>query len=563
MEATTNSSFNNYPTGAKRSLVNLFDHTDAGTAYTYSNYLNGGYSGQMGVAKSYQVYPGDKVKIETYAKYADPSSSGSSNVTAFAAALLGAFGVPAPAGGETGTLASALNQFGSLVAGGGGANNPSGPKAFVNILIFDKDFNFLDIAYEAIDPAAKQVGVSPVVAHDFMMREYTIKEAGYVFMYVSNENPTLLDVYFDDVTMTYTPGRVIQSNEYYPFGLQTSNSWTRTDNKNDYLYNAGSELNQTNGWYEMFYRGYDPTTGRMLQVDPYATMYASHSTYNYSMNNPVMMNDPSGGQSEVPAGTSVSGWNRLQRLQGNDYSFQDYSSWYEDYSGGGGGGSGPYTGFWNNLLTNATPGTYQNDGKGSFMSYSFTINFGSTGEGDVGDNIAMWGEVEVTVSEISYGSEGQQQSGTQGGDLSVSQAGFGNDYLTRLGLMLSATGEIGDQKLHSGSYTKLNGTKGNFNDRPFKRLSQWGKANKNFDQGLSKMGKLANGLVVVTTVYDIFDDGNLKTSTVVNASLTALAIVVPVTAPFILGYAVLDYAFGISEYIDANSSGINTGIYDR
>jgi len=77
------------------------------------------------------------------------------------------------------------------------------------------------------------------------------------------------------------------------------------------------------------------------------------------------------------------------------------------------------------------------------------------------------------------------------------------------------------------------------------------------------MGKLANGLVVVTTVYDIFDDGNLKTSTVVNASLTALAIVVPVTTPFILGYAGLDYAFGISEYIDANSSGINTGIYDR
>jgi len=31
------------------------------------------------------------------------------------------------------------------------------------------------------------------------MREYTAKEEGYVFMYISNENPTLVDVYFDDV----------------------------------------------------------------------------------------------------------------------------------------------------------------------------------------------------------------------------------------------------------------------------------------------------------------------------------------------------------------------------
>ncbi len=35
------------------------------------------------------------------------------------------------------------------------------------------------------------------------MREYTAKEEGYVLMYVSNENATLVDVYFDDIVMTY------------------------------------------------------------------------------------------------------------------------------------------------------------------------------------------------------------------------------------------------------------------------------------------------------------------------------------------------------------------------
>jgi RHS repeat-associated protein len=65
------------------------------------------------------------------------------------------------------------------------------------------------------------------------------------------------------------------------------------------LYNAANELNKDNGWYEMHYRGYDPATGRMLQIDPFATMYASSTTYNYALNNPVIMNDPTGGQADV------------------------------------------------------------------------------------------------------------------------------------------------------------------------------------------------------------------------------------------------------------------------
>ena len=49
---------------------------------------------------------------------------------------------------------------------------------------------------------------------------------------------------------------------------------------NNFLYNAGNELNQASDWYEMFFRGYDPATGRMLQIDPYAPMYPSYSPFN-------------------------------------------------------------------------------------------------------------------------------------------------------------------------------------------------------------------------------------------------------------------------------------------
>jgi hypothetical protein len=44
----------------------------------------------------------------------------------------------------------------------------------------------------------------------------------------------------------------------------------------------------------MFFRGYDPALGRMLQVDPVASKYSSVSPYNYAFNDPVGLNDPSG-----------------------------------------------------------------------------------------------------------------------------------------------------------------------------------------------------------------------------------------------------------------------------
>ena len=143
--------------------------------------------------------------------------------------------------------------------------------------------------------AVNQVGATPVVAHDFMTREYTIKEEGYVFMYVSNENATLVDVYFDDIVMAHTKGNVVQYNEYYPFGLQTANSWTRENNTgNNFLANGGTELNTTSNLYDLQYRNYDPILGRMNQVDPMATKYASLTPYNFAFNDPVMFNDPSG-----------------------------------------------------------------------------------------------------------------------------------------------------------------------------------------------------------------------------------------------------------------------------
>ncbi len=97
---------------------------------------------------------------------------------------------------------------------------------------------------------------------------------------------------------TYTKSNIVQYNEYYPFGLQTANSWTRENvTGNNFLYNGGSELNTTTAVYDLFFRNYDPALGRMTQVDPVAAKYASLTPYNYSFNNPVSLNDPTGADS--------------------------------------------------------------------------------------------------------------------------------------------------------------------------------------------------------------------------------------------------------------------------
>src|SRR5690606_2712388 len=127
-----------------------------------------------------------------------------------------------------------------------------------------------------------------------------VKQEGYLFAYLSYDNdsnnclPAIAlakaGVYFDDLKVTHTPTNVLQYNEYYPFGLQTSNSWTRETSSNDYLYNAGNELNGNSGWYETFFRGYDPVLGRFMQADPLAYASSSHTPYN----DPVLYNDPMG-----------------------------------------------------------------------------------------------------------------------------------------------------------------------------------------------------------------------------------------------------------------------------
>lgn len=150
-----------------------------------------------------------------------------------------------------------------------------------------------------------------------------------------------------------------KSYKYYPFGLQTSASWTRESTTgNQYLYNAANELNKTSGWYEMYFRGYDPAIGRMLQIDPFAALFASKTTYNYALNNPVMMNDPSGGLTSAVGYTDsqLHTMYRLNRIYNGGPA--DFGDWASDNLDGFGMGDREING--------GNGRTYGFDGSGNF-----------------------------------------------------------------------------------------------------------------------------------------------------------------------------------------------------
>jgi RHS repeat-associated protein len=125
--------------------------------------------------------------------------------------------------------------------------------------------------------------------------QLTIKEAGYVFVYLSYEDLSNNFAYFDDLQIVHTKTNVIQYNEYYPFGLQAAASWTRENvTGNNFLANGGTELNPASALYDLEFRNYDPVLGRMNQVDPMAGQFSGITPYNYAFNSPIVLNDPQG-----------------------------------------------------------------------------------------------------------------------------------------------------------------------------------------------------------------------------------------------------------------------------
>ncbi len=360
--------------------------------------------------------------------------------------------------------------------------------------------------------------------------------------------------------------QIMEENHYYPFGLKhkkygsVDKDFVEIDDETGYFvgidvvpplrrkpyqykYNHREfqdelDLNVT----AMDFRQYDNALGRFHNMDRLAELAPGISPYRFAFNNPNYWSDPTG---------LFENW-----YDAINYALDNNISGTIGYSGGDNGL------YYINSGTGITAQSmYMIDENlviGGTMIEGITIGNGNGG-GGFGGNGGFDG-----VGGSGFGGNGGFDG--VGSSMAGFNFGFGgegiNGYLQTTGLMYSSVGAYGERAFKKGSYTQTNGNKGNFQDRPYKKLSQNAKSNYNFSKDLGKLSKAGTIVSAGAIAYDFLDDGNIKTSSVVNGTLLAISLFFPPTAGIVLAYTVADYFFDFSGKIDNRFGEINTGIYD-
>jgi RHS repeat-associated protein len=102
-------------------------------------------------------------------------------------------------------------------------------------------------------------------------------------------------VYFDDFKVEHVKSPVIESRDYYPFGMVFGNYQRENSLNNQYQYN-GRELQDelSLGLSDYGDRFYDASISRFTTLDKRAHNYMSYSPYGYVVNNPINNIDVNG-----------------------------------------------------------------------------------------------------------------------------------------------------------------------------------------------------------------------------------------------------------------------------
>ncbi len=276
---------------ARRIYSHVFDRTNGTNPTTtpgYSVRLSGVEKEKIGLSRSLSVMPGDVIQIEAYAKYfvADANYP---NFTNFVNAI--AAGTAAPGtivdGPGYNTPAPQVPFSTALTKSG---ETGTAPKAYLNWLVFDRDNNLIPgkSSYKRLLGGAEN-GSDVDFYRLAPDNDITITEAGYVYIWLSNENETPVEVYFDDFKVTQVKSPVVQSDEYYPFGMRFNSYSRENSTPNKFTLFQGQEHVDDLGlnWDSFKWRNHQPDIGRFFNVDPLASDYVYNSPYAFSENQVV------------------------------------------------------------------------------------------------------------------------------------------------------------------------------------------------------------------------------------------------------------------------------------
>ena len=120
-------------------------------------------------------------------------------------------------------------------------------------------------------------------------------DAGYKYIYRISDHLGNTRVSFTK-NETTNEIDVLQTNDYYPFGLTFDKPVQQASSSNigeRFKFN-GKERDPDLGWDDFGARMYDPALGRWMNIDPLAELMRRHSPFNYAFDNPIYFIDPDG-----------------------------------------------------------------------------------------------------------------------------------------------------------------------------------------------------------------------------------------------------------------------------
>ena len=280
---------------ARMVTSSLFDRTNGdknGTAIR----LNGSANERYGIASSLSVMPGDIIEAEVWVKFVDPSSTNWTSLFSSLMSLIVSGSSTVVKDGAAYATSTSSFPYGSIQHTTGSSG--SGPKAYLNWLVFDRNYKLLadQSGFIRMSDLAREYGQD--VAHERLRApSIHIRQSGFVYIYLSNEESAPLDVYFDDFSVTHRHSPVIQTIDYLPFGSSYDQQVRENQIPASKKFNSMEELNALElGWLKPErYRTYDPLNGRFMQLDPVVKDH--ESLYAWNTNDPVRYADPFGADS--------------------------------------------------------------------------------------------------------------------------------------------------------------------------------------------------------------------------------------------------------------------------